>query len=71
MKFTDEKYYLLVFGEKDTKGSINVGSSVIIESNEEKLLGFIIDRKLNFKHHLLIVCKKASQKLYALARVST
>ena len=29
MKFTDEKYYLLVFGEKDTKGSINVGLSVL------------------------------------------
>ena len=35
--------------EKDTKASIKAGSSVIKESNEEKLLGVIIDRKLNFK----------------------
>ena len=62
----------LVFGEKDTKVSIKVGSSVIKESNVEKLLGFIIifDRKLNFKKHLLTVCNKASQKLHALVMAS-
>ena len=41
MKLNEEKCHLLVFGEKDTKVSIKVGSSVIKESNEEKLLGFI------------------------------
>ena len=55
--------HLLVLGEKDTKVSIKAGSSVIIESNEEKLLGAIIDRKLNFKKHLFTVCNKARQKL--------
>ena len=69
-KLNEEKCHLLVFGEKDTKVSIKAGSSVIKESNEEKLLGVIIDRKLNFKQHLFTVCNKASQKLHALARAS-
>ena len=70
MKLNEEKCHLLVFGKKDTKVSIKAGSSVIKESNEEKLLGVIIDRKLNFKKHLFTVCNKASQKLHALARAS-
>ena len=37
----------LVFGEKDTEISINVGPSVIKASKEEKLLGVVIDQKLN------------------------
>ena len=67
-KLNEEKCHLLVFGEKDTKVSIKAGSSVIKESSEEKLLGVIIDRKLNFKKHLFTVYNKASQKLHALAR---
>ena len=70
MKLNEEKCHLLVFGEKDTKVSIKAGSSVIEESNEEKLLGVIINRKLNCKKHLFTVCNKASQKLHALARAS-
>ena len=30
-----------------------------------------IDRKLNFKSHVNSLCEKASQKLHALARIST
>ena len=63
MKLNEEKCHLLVFGEK-------AGSSVIKESNEEKVLGVISDRKLNFEKHLFTVCNKASQKLHALARAS-
>ena len=39
-------------------------------SNYEKLLGVIIDNNLNFNEHVTRLCKKASQKLHALARVS-
>ena len=35
MKLNEEKYHLLVFGEKDTKVSIKASSSVIKESNEK------------------------------------
>ena len=56
---------------KKTEISINIGTSVIKESKEEKLLGVLIDQKLNFKQHLNTVCRKASQKLHTLARAST
>ena len=68
IKLNEEKRHLLVFGEEGTEISINVGLSVIKDCNKEKLLGIIIDRKLSFKKHLYEVCKKASQKLNALAR---
>ena len=41
------------------------------KSKEEKLLGVVIDQKLNFKQHVNMVCTKASQKLHALTRAST
>ena len=35
-----------------------------------KLLGVTLDNKLNFNEHVSNLCKKASQKLHALARIS-
>ena len=46
---SEEKWHLFVFDEKDTETLINFGPSVIKESNEERLLGVIIDQRLNFK----------------------
>ena len=40
------------------------------ESKKEKLLGIIFDQTLSFKQHVKTLCKKASQKLHALARIS-
>ena len=42
----------------------------IKQSIEEKLLGVTVDKDLSFKNHLGSLCKKASQKLHALARKS-
>ena len=36
----------------------------------QKILGITIDNKLTFKSHLKNICKKANQKLNALARIS-
>ena len=36
---------------------------------EEKILGVIIDNKLRFKSHVKNLCKKASQKIWALLRL--
>ena len=38
-------------------------------SSSEKLLGVIIDRKLNFNEHITNWCNKASKKIQALARI--
>ena len=39
----------------------------VTESVEEKLLGVILDKNLDFKSHVNAICKKAGQKLHALA----
>ena len=49
---------------------VNIGSKCIFNSKEEKILGVYFDNKLNFKCHLRKLCKRASIKLHALARIS-
>ena len=50
--------------------SAKIGSDVIKASKSVKLLGITIDNKLNFNEHVSKLCKKTSQKLHALARIS-
>ena len=50
--------------------SVNIGSSCIEQSDKEKLLGITLDKNLNFNYHVADICKKAGQKLHALARVA-
>ena len=37
---------------------------------EETLLGFVIEKRLNFETHISKLCKKAGNKLFALTRIS-
>ena len=48
-----------------------LGETIIKCSNDEKLLGVTIDNKLSFVKHINNMCDKASQKLNALARISS
>ena len=50
--------------------SINSDGSVIKSSNSEKLLGITIDSDFTFEEHINTLCRKASQKLHALPRIS-
>ena len=52
------------------KPSVNVGDYKILNRGSEKLLGITIDSKLSFDDHVTSLCKKACQKLHALARVA-
>ena len=54
----------------DNKLKINVKGSPTSNDKIVKLLGVTVDKKLSFEPHLNLVCKKVSQKLQALARVS-
>ena len=46
--------------------------NILLEnSKEQKILGVIIDNKLNFKSHRSEFCKKAYQKIAALSRLSS
>ena len=51
--------------------SINIDGKDIVGKEVVKLLGIKIDSKLRFDDHVSSLCKKASQKLHALARIST
>ena len=70
MKMNEDKSHLPVFGNTDNEVTVNISGSLIKESDEEKLLGVTLDKTLNFKTHVTNRCKRASQKLHALARVS-
>ena len=49
---------------------INIGEIAISNSKCEKLLGFHFDNKLRFEPQIRSLCKKASQKLNAFARIA-
>ena len=42
---------------------IQVGEQMIWESREERLLGVVVDKGLNFKDHVENLCKKAGAKV--------
>ena len=67
MKPNGNKYHLLVTTEKLV--SINIDGSNVENMKEQKLLGIKFDSSLSFKGHITSLCKKASQKLHALARI--
>ena len=69
LKANPDKFHLLL-STSDLNLSVKVDQFEIKNSNYEKLLGITIDNKLSFNEHVSSLCKKASQKLHALARVS-
>ena len=70
MKDNDKKLQLLVPNKVDDI-SIIIGRNDIEGSRVVKLLGVKVDNKRRFDDHISSLCKKASQKLHALARIST
>ena len=70
MRLNDDKCHLMIFGNTKNVTTINIGDAEIKESYSEKLLGITFDKKLSFKQHIEDLCRKANQKLHALARVS-
>ena len=64
-----DKWHMLL-SDKDRNHIIQIDNEEILNSNEEKILGVYFDNKLNFNTHVKKLCKKASKKLHALARLS-
>ena len=68
MKANPDKCYLLLSTEENCHAVI--GNHNIEISKKQKLLGILLDNKLNCEKHISNLCTKASQKLSALCRVS-
>ena len=68
MKANSSKSHLLMSGTEITHS--NVDGSMIKSSQKEILLDINLDSELKFEDHVNSMCKKASQKLYALARIA-
>ena len=67
MKSNNDKCHLLVTTEKSV--SIIIDGSNVTNKKEPKLLGIKFDSSLSFEGHITNLCKKASQKLQALAGI--
>ena len=67
MKINCGKCQILFSGNDNV--SANIDNHSIISENKNELLGIILDSKLSFEDHINNLCKKASQKLNALARI--
>ena len=65
-----DKCHFMTLGIKNDLPDSTYNNSIIKNCASEKLLGVIIDNKLDFKEHLTKVCKNANLKLNALYRIS-
>ena len=68
MKLNQSKCHFLTCGTCEHLW-VKVGDEKIWETQSEKLLGMIVDKKLSFDLHLRTLCKKVNQKVSALARI--
>ena len=68
IKVNTAKSHLLLSGNSRVTATID--NSYIELEDEQVLLGITIDSNLTFENHVNSICKKASQKLNALARIA-
>ena len=68
MKVNTGKGHLLVSG--NVRATAKIDSNYTESEKEQVLLGITIDSSLTFENHINNICKRASQKLNALARVA-
>ena len=69
LKINADKCHLLV--SSNAKVTIKIGSHEITNTKCEKLIGVHLDSRLSFDYHISEICKKASRKVCALARVTS
>ena len=67
LKANDDKCHLSASSE--VPADIQISNLKVTSESRVKLLSFHIDSTLNFDYHASQFCKKASKKLYALARI--
>ena len=72
MQANPEKFqFMMISRDEDSSRSLTLNDSTIIFSEDHvKVLGVVIDSKLNFSLHVSTICNKASRQLNALVRIS-
>ena len=68
LKANLDKCHLLI--NTDENAALKIKNETITNSSNEKLLGILFNNKFDFNEHVTLLCRKASQKLNALARVA-
>ena len=68
LKGNADKFHFLVSTSQEV--NLNVNTFKIKSSDCEKLLGVKFDSKLRFDQQITDLCRKASRKIHALARVT-
>ena len=68
LKANPDKCHLLI--NTDENVALKIKNETIINSSNQKLLGMLFNNKFDFDEHVTSLCRKASQKLNALARVA-
>ena len=68
LKPNQDKWHLLL-SEVGNEFNITIGDVCVSNSSCVKILAVCFDNKLNFNTHVTKLCKKACQKLHAVARV--
>ena len=69
MVLSSVKCHFVCLGQNTVYETFVYDNTEMKDSKEEKILGVIIDNKLRFKGHVKNLCKKASQKIWALSRL--
>ena len=69
MVLNSVKCHFMCLGENTLNETFVYDNIEMKNSKDEKILGVIIDNKLRFKSHVKNLCKKASQKIWALSRL--
>ena len=72
MKMNPEKCHVMIIGNDDVPEhfTLNIDNTEKVAEDKLCLLGITIDRKLNFNSHIENLCREASKKLNALARIA-
>ena len=72
MQANPSKFQFMIISPDDdcTQRLVLNGNAVLVSEKHVKVLGVIIDSKLNFSLHVSSICTKAARQLNALARIS-
>ena len=55
------KWYQTLIGDIDPSDKIISNENETADCNKKKLLGFLLDNKLNFDSHIAFLCKEINQ----------